>query len=187
MHRRLLVGLLALSVCVGMVARCVRAQSVSADEVKAAFLFNFTKFVQWPADALPVGARSFVIGVLDDDPVADSLREIIRGKTVDGRDLHLKRVSPSDDLAQLQMLFIGKSDSAGVLDLVTRMGGIPVLTVADSAGFCVSGGIVQFNTDHNQVQFEINLASAQRSRLVVSSKLLTLATIVHTTKATGGR
>jgi hypothetical protein len=176
---RLSACLLAIALGAAPGARPALAQSASIDDVKAAFLFNFTKFVQWPAGAFPNDTSTFEIGILGDDTVGDSLRETIRGKTVDGRELRLKRVSAADNLEQLQVLFISKSDTSRVLDLVTRMTGKAVLTVADSPGFCQSGGVIQFDIDNDQVRFEINLEAAQRSRLNVSSKLLALAKAVY--------
>lgn len=182
-----MVCLLALALGAALAARPVHAQSASIDEVKAAFLFNFTKFVEWPADAFPSDTSPFMIGILGDDTVGDSLREIIRGKTVNGHELRLKRVSANDDLAQLHVLFISKSDNIHVPELVTRVNGKAVLTVADAVGFCKSGGSIQFDVENSQVRFEVNLDSAQRSRLNVSSKLLTLAKVVHPAKAPGAR
>lgn len=179
--------LLALAIGLAVSVCPATAQNASTDDVKAAFLFNFTKFVQWPAGAFSSDTSSFVIGILGDDTVGESLREIVRGKTANGRELRLKRVSASDDLEHLQVLFITKSEASRVADLLARLSGKHVLTVADARGFCLSGGMVQLNVDHNQVQFEINLDAAQRSQLGVSSKLLTLAKLVHSVKPAGAR
>ena len=185
--QRLMVCLLAGAIGATVPVCRVHAQSASIDEVKAAFLFNFTKFVQWPADAFPNATSPFVIGILGDDTVSDSLREIIRGKTVSGHELRLRRVSPNDDLAQLQVLFISKSDNIRVSDIVARVNAKAVLTIGDTAGFCASGGDIQLDVDDSQVRFEVNLDATQRSRLDVSSKLLTLAKVVHSARTAGTR
>jgi hypothetical protein len=161
-------------------ARLALAQSASIDDVKAAFLFNFTRFVQWPADAFASDTSPFVIGILGADPVGDSVLEIIRGKTVEGRGLRLTRVSANDDLSSLHLLFIGNSDKSRVADILARAADQAVLTVGDSVGFSAAGGIIEFDNENNTIKLEINLASAQRSHLKISSKLLALAKAVYT-------
>jgi len=180
-----MVCLLALAIGAAVPVRRVHAQSASIGEVKAAFLFNFMKFVQWPADAFPSATSPLVIGIVGDDTVGDSLREIIRGKAVNGHELRLRRMSANDDLTQLHVLFVSRSDNIRASDIVARVGARAILTIGDSAGFCAAGGAIQLDVDDSQVRFEVNLDATQRSRLDVSSKLLTLAKIVHSPRAVG--
>ena len=184
--RRLMACLLALLIGAGVPARPLEAQNATIDEVKAAFLFNFTKFVQWPADTFPNDASPFVIGILGSDTISDILREVIRGKTVNGHEIRLKRVSADDDLTQLQLLFISKSVKSQMPDIVTRVTGKAVLTVADAVDFS-SGGVIQFVVIDDQVRFDINLDPAQHAHLGVSSKLLTLARGVYLPRISGVR
>jgi hypothetical protein len=185
--QRLMVCLVAVAIGAAVPVCRLHAQSASIDEVKAAFVFNFTKFVQWPADAFPNATSPFVIGIVGGDAVSDSLQEIIRGKSVNGHQLQLRRVSATDDLAQLHELFISKSDNIRVSDVVARVSARAILTIGDAAGFCDSGGSIQIDVDDSQVRFEVNLDATQRSRLDVSSKLLTLAKVVHSARTPGAR
>jgi hypothetical protein len=171
-------------VCLGALPIALRGQTATSDEVKAAFLFNFAKFVEWPAadDQSPLQ-----IGMLGSDNVGDSLREIIRGKTVNGRALAPRRVTAADDLSRLHMLFIGASEKARIGDVLKRVEGSSVLTVSDVDQFCHQGGVIALTLEGNHVRFDINLDAADRSKLRVSSKLLTLARTVHPIRAAGDR
>jgi hypothetical protein len=162
-----------------------RSQTATTDEVKAGFLVNFFKFIEWPP--AQGGDGPLQIGVLGNDNVSDSLREFIRGKTINGRSLASRRVAAGDDLSHLHMLFIGGAEQARIADVMKRVEGSSVLTVSDVDRFCQQGGMIAFTLEHHHVRFEINLDAADRSGLKVSSKLLTLARTVHQAKAAGDR
>lgn len=157
------------------------AQTAASAEVKAAYLFNFSKFVAWPRDATSEG--KFVLGVMGDGPVADALRDMVRGKSIAGRALVVKRVTLKDDLTQLQILFVNASEAARLGELIKRLGGASVLTVSDLDRFCEVGGMIQFRLDDDRVRFDINLDQAEARGLQVNSKLLALAKSVHSTKS----
>ena len=104
-----------------------------------------------------------------------------------GRPLVARRVVLKDNLAELQMLFIGVAETARVADVLRRAGSGSVLTVSDLDRFCLQGGIIEFRSERDRVRFDINLDQAERARLVINSKLLALArTVHHTTKTPGG-
>lgn len=170
-------------VCLAALPIALRGQTATTDEVKAAFLFNFAKFVEWPA----MNDGALQIGVLGNDGLGDSLREIVRGKTVNGRPLATRRVNPNDDLSRLHVLFVGASEKARVADVLKRVEGSSVLTVSDVDKFCHQGGVIALTQEGNHVRFDINLDAADRSKLKVSSKLLTLARTVHPVRAAGDR
>lgn len=155
-------------------------QVATADEVKAAFLFNFVKFVEWPIDAAPSGAP-LVVGVLGSDGIEESLRITARGKAINGHALAVKRLSGADDVTSVHLLFVGAREKARLGDLLRRVDGISVLTVSDADRFCQSGGVIGLLMDDNRVRFDINLDAAERGRLKVSSKLLALARVVLST------
>jgi hypothetical protein len=171
-------------VCLAALPIALRGQTATTDEVKAAFLFNFAKFVEWPAAR---GTGSLSIGVLGNDNLGESLREIVRGKTVNGRPLASRRVTADDDLASLHLLFVGTSEKMRVADVLKRVEGGSVLTVSDVDKFCHQGGVIALTQEGNHVRFDINLDAADRSKLKVSSKLLTLARTVHPARAAGER
>jgi hypothetical protein len=155
-------------------------QTASTDEVKAAFLFNFTKFVEWPADS--AAATPFQFGVLGSDHIGDALREIVRGKTVTGRQIATRRVTAGDDLSHLHLLFVSAAEKGRLPDVIKRLDGTAVLTVSDVDKFCQQGGVIALALEGNHVRFDVNLEAAERSRLKVSSRLLSLARTVHPVK-----
>jgi hypothetical protein len=160
----------------------VSAQSASSPDVKAAFLFNFIKFITWPATDLAEG-QPIIVGIIGQNGVVDSLMALTKSKTVDGHPIVVSRLAATDDLGKLHMLFIGDSERARITELIQRVGKSSVVTVSDAARFCVLGGIIQLRTEDDRVRFDINLPRAEASRLVINSKLLALAGTVSPAKS----
>ncbi|OYW28850.1 MAG: hypothetical protein B7Z47_05405, partial [Chthoniobacter sp. 12-60-6] len=139
---------------------------------KAAFLYNFTKFITWP------GARptnEFVIGVLGNDAFADELRPLVRGRTIGGRPVRVRQMGSMAEAWQLEVLFVpaGYEDKvAGQLRQVQRAG---VLTVGETAEFAALGGVITFHRQGGKIRFAINRASAAEAGLKISPQLLKLA------------
>ena len=169
----LVAALLALAAATG------RAQAQPTEyQVKAVFLFNFSQFVDWPAAAFADARSPLVIGVLGDDPFGATLDEIVRGETVNGRPLAVRRYESVDEIDNCHILFIDRSQ-AGKLDrVVDTLKERSVLTVGDFDGFARHGGIIRFVTVGNKVRLHVNLAAAQQANLTISSKLLRPAQIV---------
>jgi hypothetical protein len=155
------------------------AAGLSEYEVKAAFLVNFAKFIEWPASVFKSAEAPLTIAVVGDDPFGADLDDAIRGKLVAGRSMAVKRVEWRDDLTPFQMVFISTSERLRVKDIVRRLDGASVLTVSDLDSFCSSGGLIAFVNVGDRIRFEVNAEAAQRRGLKISSKLLTLATSVH--------
>jgi hypothetical protein len=136
-------------------------------QVKAAFLFNFLKFVEWPAAA---GDEPWVIGILGHDPFAGALEDTVRGKTVSGRRVEVRHYVRPGDVKDCNILFIGRADYERL--------GMPaqpsLLTVGEAPGFLKSGGMINFYLDDNRVHFEIRPEVAHAAGLRVSSQLLKL-------------
>ena len=153
--------------------------ATSEQEVKAAFLYNFVRFVNWPEGTLPQSDKSFIIGLLGGDPLAPALASIIEGKTINGRRLIIKRFRSIRDLNTCQILFIGSSGKTQFQQILTRVKNLPVLTVADTDGFAAAGGMINFIIVKKKIRFEINQQAAEKVKLKISSKLLKLAKIVH--------
>lgn len=182
--RAWLAWLLGAALCV--VTTSPAAQQVAtADEVKAAVLFNFVKFVEWPADVAPAGAP-IVLAVLGSDGIEESLRAYARGKTVNGHELTIRRVGGGDDFSRVHLLFISAQEQGRVVDVIKRTDSLSVLTVSDVERFCQSGGAIALAMEQKRVRFDVNLDAADRGRLKVSSKLLALARTVHSSR-TGDR
>jgi hypothetical protein len=144
-------------------------------ELKAAFLYNFVKFVEWPPDAF-VGERSpLTLCVFGEDPFGGSLDGAVRGETLGERPLTIQRPDDLDELRDCQVLFVSRSERNRMAEVLARVEGAPVLTVGDADGFLRAGGMINFVLEENKVRFLINQTAAERGRLRISTKLLRLA------------
>jgi len=147
-------------------------------QVKAAFLFNFAKFVEWPSDNPRDADEGFVICVFDDETLAQCLDHAVSGKTVEGRVFRVRRLQSLDDTKSCRMLYLGSNDTPHLSALLKSIRTTAVLTVGNAPGFTRHGGIINFIMQDNRVRFEINPQAADRAGHRIISKLLQLATIV---------
>lgn len=154
-------------------------------EVKAAFLFNFGKFVEWPADAFAVTGEQFIVGVLGEDPFGVILEETVAGKAVQGKKLVVKRFSRVKDAAHCHILFISSSEEGRLTEILSALAHRKVLTVAEMPEFARRGGMIRFRMENNKVRFDINLTAAQRAGLTVRSQLLRLGSVVSGNPGSG--
>jgi hypothetical protein len=148
-------------------------------EVKAAFLYNFAKFVEWPAEAFDDADAPLTIGVLGEDPFGDTLEQTVKGKTANGRKLAIRRFHKVRDLQPCHILFISSSEKRHLSEILDRLKGSSVLTVGEVEGFAKRGGVINFFVEDNRIRFEVNVDAAKRAKLKMSSKLLRLARIVR--------
>ena len=146
--------------------------------IKAAFLYNFLKFVEWPVEALPEISDTITTCVVGEDPFGNAL-ESIRGKTVKNRSLAIRRVEELRNLGTCQLVFISASEKNRLRKITDALKGRSVLTVGDFEGFLESGGIIRLFMQSNNIRFEINLDTAEQAQLKVSSRLLNLAKVVR--------
>ncbi len=156
-----------------------QADHASEYDVKAAFLFNFTKFVEWPQDSFQDAAAPIVIGIIGDDPFGNNLMQMIEGKTVQGRNLVIRKERFGDDLRRCKVLFVSTSERQRSTEILGSLRGASVLTVSDIGGFAEAGGTMQFVTEEGRLRFVVNLDAARQSKLLVSAKLLALARVIH--------
>ena len=147
-------------------------------EVKAAFLYNFARFVEWPAAALHDPGAPFVIAILGRDPFGAVLDETVAGKTVAGRPIEVHRIPRVDDARDAQIVFVAPSERANMAAILKALERPGVLTVGDTDGFALRGGAINFTVQARRVRFEINPAVAEQAGLKMSSQLLKLATLV---------
>jgi hypothetical protein len=174
----LLPGLLLLIV-VGM----GEAQAQSKEyQLKAAFLFNFAQFVQWPAASFTDGDAPFCIGILGEDPFGAALEETIQGETINNRRLRVQRGRNFEDLQGCQLIFVSKSEEGHLAEIFSKLDSKPILTVSDIDSFAQNGGVIDFYLQEGKVRFEINPDSAHRVGLRVSSQLLNLGKIIGPAK-----
>jgi uncharacterized protein DUF4154 len=156
----------------------VRAEGAASEyDVKAAFLYNFTKFVEWPPSAFQSDRSPLRLCVLGDDPFGESLRALA-GEELAGRKLFVLGAGSMADPAGCQILFVSRSESGRLREILAAVRGDPVLTVGDTKGFLEQGGIINFIREGSKVRFEINHQSAEQAGIKISSKLLRLATRV---------
>ena len=148
-------------------------------EVKAAYLYNFGKFVNWPSNAAAGGADDFVICVLGQDPFGASLQRTVAGERVGGKRVTAKHISTKEDGSHCQIIFISASEQARLKQILTDLVPSNALTVSDMADFTVRGGMIQFVMRDNKVRFEVNLAAAERAGINLSSELLKVAVDVR--------
>jgi hypothetical protein len=151
-------------------------QKPSEYEVKAAYLLNFVRFVQWPATS--PGDRAIYICVLGRDPFGDALERVIGGEEIGGKTVLIRRIAKVQEAESCRVLFIDSSQTSQLAGTLDVLRGAPVLTVSDIPQFILRGGIVQFVLKDNRVRFEINLKNAERVGLVLSSQLLNVAASV---------
>jgi hypothetical protein len=157
--------------------RSASAQSPTFREydVKAVFLYNFAQFVEWPSTALVDTNAPLVIGVLGLDPFGGVLERTVRGETVRDHPLIVRRFKRLEDVTPCHVLFVSGSEKQRFTEILRALSGKGILTVGDADPFIRLGGIVNFRTVRNRVQFEINLPAAEREGFKISSKLLKVA------------
>lgn len=153
------------------------AEVAAEYDVKAAFLFNFTKFVDWPPSAFADGRSSLKLCVLGEDPFGRSLQEVA-GEEVGDRKLTVLRAGHLSDPAGCHVLFVSRSERKRLSEILPAVRNDPVLTVGDADGFLEQGGIINFVLEGSKVRFEINQEAADRAGLKISSKLMRLASRV---------
>jgi hypothetical protein len=148
-------------------------------QIKAAFLYNFAKFIEWPTSTFRDPKQPMGICVFGRDPFGHALEEALYGKSIGSRSVFLGRTQQIPELARCQVVFVSAAESSHVMEIVNGLRGHSALLVGESEGFASSGGAIQFVLDQNRVRFAINPDAANRAGLKISSKLLALATIVR--------
>lgn len=158
------------------------AQSKPVDEyrVKAAFLYNFAKFVEWPAGSFKSATDPITICVLG-NPFGGGLEDTVRDKQIDERHLVVRDISDITEAPGCNILFVA-TDKKRAVDFLGHVKASPILTVGDCANFAAAGGVIGFRLEGGKVRLEINVGAADRARLRISSKLLSLAEIVKEEK-----
>jgi hypothetical protein len=167
-------AVLCLLLCAGSLICPSRAAAQALEnDIKAAFLLNFTKFVDWPPTAFADSDSPMAICVLGKDPFGRALDEIVQGETVNARKLIVRRVSQPLAPQQCQVVFLSASE--GDISKILSGLGRGVLTVGEGASFVREGGIIGFVMENRRVRFDINQSAADNAGLKMSSKLLSVA------------
>jgi hypothetical protein len=138
-------------------------------------LFNFAQFVDWPPKAFPEAQTPLVIGILGEDLFGSYLDETVRGEKVNDRPLVVQRYHRIGEIKTCHVLFISRSESARLEEILASLKGRSILTVGDTDDFALRGGMIRFVTEKNKIRMRINLEAVKAANLTISSKLLRLA------------
>ncbi len=158
----------------------VSAQSNPSGEyqVKAAFLFHFAQFVDWPAEAFKDATSPLTYCTVGEDFFHGALDASLNGKTIGGRTVRVLHFKQAQEAQGCQVLFLGTTEKKFVSGALAKLNGTPVLTVGESEHFAQDGGMIGFFLEDNKVRFEINLDAAEHAKLKISARLLSLAKTV---------
>lgn len=156
----------------------------SAPQVKAAFLYHFARFVDWPAEVFSTADAPLVLGILGQDPVGTAAMQSLADKKVKGRPLEVRLLSGIKEAKRCHILFISAAEQPRLVRLLDSLRGSSTLTVSDIEHFAERGGTIGLSTVEQKIRFEINVEAAREAGLVISSQLLTLATAIHRSTGT---
>jgi hypothetical protein len=192
MFRRLGILIVVLGISLNWTLEPNAQTSDSSDSseylIKAGFIYNFAKFVEWPASAFSQPDSPIVIGILGTDPFGAIIDRIVEDKKIGGRGFIVKRLKWGKDVKELRecnIVFVSSSEKGHLDDLVQALKALPILTVGETPGFAERGGIIRFTLEDNRVRFEVNVEAAHQADLTISSRLLTLARIIQQVTADG--
>jgi len=155
-----------------------RGQNVTEPSLKAAFIYNFARFTEWPPGALPETA-TFRACVMGDRDIPEALERIVKGRQLAGRAISVSPVAADGTLRSCQVLYMSGLSASQLTTAVTAVRGAPILTISDAENFAQQGGIAQMFVEDGKMRFNLNLAVSRMSHLQLSSRLLALAAHVH--------
>jgi hypothetical protein len=168
---------LALFVAVGFVVAPLSSERPPTEyEVKAAFIYTFARYIQWPKESDT--NKPFVIAVIGKDPFGVALDDAVYGQKVQGRSVVIKRFTKIDDVPNCDILFVCASESGHLPQILGALGQAPVLTIGDVNQFAELGGMINLTTEDKRIRFEVNVQAIERAGLKAGSQLLRLARIV---------
>jgi hypothetical protein len=148
-------------------------------QIKAAYLYNFAKFVEWPADYFTNSQSPLVIGVFGQNPFGEELKTIAKDHKINGRDIVIKPVATMAEAGGVHLMFFGATEDNQVAGMLAALKKSSVLTVGESQKFVAAGGMINFVREADKVRFQINASAAEQAGLKISAQLLKLAMAVH--------
>jgi hypothetical protein len=164
--------------CLAAVSLAAQAPAVSEHEIKAAFVYNLAKYVDWPAETLPAPESPILLCVVGKDRFGNAF-SAIDGRKAQGRDVRVRRGLAPEEIRGCHIAFVSDSEARRVGAVLAQASGVPALTVSDIEGFAEAGGAVGLVSTDQRVQFEVNLHSVQAANLKLSSQVLKLARVVY--------
>jgi hypothetical protein len=147
-------------------------------QVKALFLLNFAKYVDWPPNAFAGSNTPITIGLYGETKLGEALKNVVANKSGGGRTIIIRQFESTDDSSQCHILFISDSESTRMRGILDKASALPILTVGEDAAFAQNGGIINFVLKNGNVRLEIDLAAAKKAGLTISSRLLAVADVV---------
>lgn len=156
-------------------------------EVKAAFLYNFAKFIEWPSQTFSSPDEPFTVCLAGDDPFRGALERTVQGENLNGRPLAVRRVGTGETVRGCQILYVSGQEERSSGQIVAAAANAPVLLVGEAQDFIAAGGMIRFAQTGHRIRFEINPDAAERASLKVSSRLLRLADVVRPRQREGDR
>jgi hypothetical protein len=178
-RRRLVATLLAALVSWAGASAVLAQQNASSEyQIKAAFLFHFAQFVEWPPDAFKDADSPLTYCTMGEDALSGALDQSLSGKTIGARSLRVQHLKPSQPAQTCQVLFVGALETRKLSEIMASVSGRPILTVGDSEHFAADGGVIGLVVEANKIRFEINLEAAEKANLKISARLLALAKAV---------
>jgi len=178
----LLLVVFALCFSLSMILNASADQGTSSEHrVKAAFLYNFAKFVRWPAESFGSPEDPIILCILGVNPFGEALKTI-KNKVVRGRPLLIRKIretgkTGAEKIKDCHILFISISETKNIPGILSAIRGRPIMTVSDMERFARHGGVIALFRMKNNIRFEINLEAARQNNLKISSRLLKLARI----------
>lgn len=163
--------------CILLIPVVSHAQSGNQSEykVKAVFIYNFTRFVEWPAEKFNDASAPFIIGVYGKDAVSKFLEEAVAGETLQGRPIQVQKISNLQNINNCHLVFLSNSEKDEMKAFISEAGNNGILTVSDADKFTENGGMIRLFTRHGKIGIQINAEKARAAGLGISSKLLSLA------------
>lgn len=154
-----------------------QTETSQESDAKAAFLYNFCQFVEWPAGTFSHDSCPLVIGVMGNDRISDHLNALVQREKVKGRSLVIKQYRSVDEVDECHVLFISDSEPGSLRRIFKKLGERSILTVGDATEFARSGGMIRLLVSQDKIRLEVNPSAAKSAGLTISSKLLRQAAI----------
>jgi len=161
---------------------CAQAPADEA-QVKAAFVYNFLKFVEWPPESFTGPGDSLIIGIVGKGSTAMAAEVLLEGKHVSNRAIAVRRLGEDEPVSGVHAVFIGESDGTHVQRILDATASASILSIGEGKHFAHQGGVIGLRVESSKVRFEINTDAADSARLRISSKLLALARVITTRNA----
>jgi hypothetical protein len=172
--------MMAFALCAQVQAHAQAGDEALERNIKAASLFKFLGYAEWPSGAMREPDAPYVIGVVGDDVIAEQLQKIVAGRNVNGRSVTVRRLKANEALPDLHLLFIGEEERTRLRQWITLAQNRPILIVTDFEDALSLGSMINFRLVDGRVRFEIALDAAEKSNIRISSRMLPIAVAVHT-------